>query len=276
MGNFLTRHGIDLESRRPRDTMNSFFRKLLWLTQRRDKQAELRKELEFHLEEEAEERHERGLQEDEARWAARRDFGNVSLVEEATRREWGWTRLEQLARDAAYGLRQIRRNPGISAIAIATLALGIGGITAMFSAFDAVLVRPLPYADADRLVMIWENMGKADVTSKHQPTPAEWIEWRRLNTVFTDLACSQPVEATLSGDGEPEQVPARKVTWTFWSVLGVQPMLGRAFSEDEDNKGVQVVVISYGLWQRRFGGSFDIVGRKISLNDEFYEVVGVM
>jgi predicted permease len=256
--------------------MNSFFRKLLWLTQRRDKQAELRKELEFHLEEEAEERHERGLQEDEARWAARRDFGNVSLVEEATRREWGWTRLEQLARDAAYGLRQIRRNPGISAIAIATLALGIGGITAMFSAFDAVLVRPLPYADADRLVMIWENMGKADVTSKHQPTPAEWIEWRRLNTVFTDLASSQPVDATLSGDGEPEQVPARKVTWTFWSVLGVQPMLGRAFSEDEDNKGVQVVVISYGLWQRRFGGSFDIVGRKISLNDEFYEVVGVM
>ena len=256
--------------------MNSFFRKLLWLTQRRDKQAELRRELQFHLEEEAEERQERGLAENEARWAARREFGNVSLVEEATRDELGWTRLEQLARDALYGLRQIRRNPGFSAIAIVTLALGIGGITAMFSAFDAVLVRPLPYANADRLVMIWENMGKADITSKHQPTPAEWIEWRRLNTVFTDLASSQPGDATLSGDGEPEQVPARKVTWTFWSVLGVQPMLGRPFSEDEDNKSVRVVVISYGLWQRRFGGSPDIVGRKISLNDEPYEVVGVM
>jgi putative ABC transport system permease protein len=256
--------------------MNSFFRKLLWLTQRRDKQAELRQELQFHLEEEAEERQEHGLAEDEARWAASREFGNVALVEEATRDEWGWTRLEQLARDAVYGLRQIRRNPGFSAIAIATLALGIGGITAMFSAFDAVLVRPLPYADADRLVMIWENMGKADVTSKHQPTPAEWIEWRRLNTVFTDLASSQPGDATLSGDGEPEQVPARKVTWTFWSVLGVQPMLGRVFSEDEDNKSVRVVVISHGLWRRRFGGSPDIVGRKISLNDESYDVVGVM
>src|SRR6201982_4277474 len=96
MGNFLTRHGIDLESRRPRDTMNSFFRKLLWLTKRRDKQAELRKELEFHLEEEAEERHERGLKEDEARWAARRDFGKVSLVEEATCREGGWMGLEKI------------------------------------------------------------------------------------------------------------------------------------------------------------------------------------
>jgi predicted permease len=256
--------------------MNSFFRKLLWLRQRRDKQAELRQELQFHLEEEAEERQEHGLADDEARWAARREFGNVSLVEETTRAAWGWPRIEQLARDAVYGLRQIRRNPGFSAIAIATLALGIGGITAMFSAFDAVLIRPLPYADADRLVMIWENMAKADVTSKHQPTPAEWIEWRRLNTVFTDLASSQPGDATLAGDGEPEQVPARKVTWTFWSVLGVQPLLGRVFNEDEDNKSVHVAVISYGLWQRRFGASPDIVGRKISLNDEPYEVVGVM
>src|SRR5439155_18981395 len=98
--------------------------------------------------------------------------------------------------------RQIRRNPVFSAIAIATLALGIGGITAMFSVCDAVLIRPLPYADAARLVMIWDEMGKADVTSRHNPTPAEWIEWRRLNTVFTDLATSQPGDVTLSGDGE--------------------------------------------------------------------------
>lgn len=256
--------------------MNSFFRKLLWLTQRSGRQAELRQELQFHLEEEAEERQEHGLAEDEARWAARREFGNVSLVEEATRTEWRWTRLEQLARDAVYGMRQIRRNPGFSAIAIATLALGIGGITAMFSAVYAVLIRPLPYADANHLVMIWLDMSKKDVTSKHQPTPAEWIEWRRLNSVFTDLAASRPGDATLSGDGEPELVPARKVTWTFWSVLGVQPMLGRVFTEDEDNKNVRVVVISHGLWRRRFGGSPDIIGRKISLNDEPYEVIGVM
>ena len=191
-----------------------------------------------------------------------------------TGRHGAW--LDVAGRDVRYGLRQVRRNPAFSAIAIATLALGIGGITAMFSAFDAVLIRPLPYTDADRLVMIWDEMAETDITSRHNSTPAEWIEWRRLNTVFTDLASSQPADATLSGDGEPEQVPARKVTWTFWSVLGVQPTLGRVFTEDEDNKSVRVVVISHGLWQRRFGGASDIIGREISLNDEPYEVIGVM
>ena len=146
----------------------------------------------------------------------------------------------------------------------------------MFSVVYTVLIRPLPYADTDRLVMIWDDMSKNDVTSKHNSTQAEWIEWWRLNTVFTDLATTQPGDATLSGDGEPEQLPARKVSWTFWDVLHVQPMLGRVFTEDEDNKSVRVVVISYGLWQRRFGGASDIVGRKISLNDAPYEVIGVM
>src|SRR5262245_9172841 len=132
--------------------MNSFFRKLRWLTQRPDREAELREELRFHLDEEAEQREEEGSARDEARAAARRELGNLALLGEHTRAAWGWTRLEQLARDAGYGLRQIRRNPAFSAIAIATLALGIGGITAMFSAFDTILVRPLPYAGADRLV----------------------------------------------------------------------------------------------------------------------------
>src|SRR5947209_7755804 len=138
-------------------TMNSFFRRLRWLTQRTDKEADLRDELRFHLDEEAEQRQERGLQQDDARRAARRELGNVALLEENTRAAWGWVRLEQFARDTAYGLRQIRRNATFSVIAIATLALGIGGITAMFSAFDAVLIRPMPYAGANRLVMIWDE-----------------------------------------------------------------------------------------------------------------------
>jgi hypothetical protein len=124
--------------------------------------------------------------------------------------------------------------------------------------------------------MIWLDMGKKDVTAKHNATPAEWIEWRRFNTVFTDLASVQGANATLSGDGGPEQVSAWKVTWTFWSVLGVQPMSGRVFTEDEDNKGVRVVVISHGLWQRRFGGSPGIIGRTIAVDDEPYQVIGVM
>jgi putative ABC transport system permease protein len=256
--------------------VSTFFRKLQWFTRRTTKDAELREELQFHLEQEMEERQDDGLTEPDARLAARRGLGNLALIEEDTRAAWGWTRAEQFARDVTYGLRQIRRNPSFSAIAIATLALGIGGIAAMFSAFDRVLIRPLPYADADRLVMIWDDMDKKDITSKHNPTPAEWIEWRRLNTVFTDLATSQPADATLSGEGEPEKVPARRVTWTFWSVLGVEPMLGRVFTQEEDEKNVRVAIISHGLWQRRFGGSPTIVGRTIAVNDDAYEVIGVM
>jgi putative ABC transport system permease protein len=212
----------------------------------------------------------------EARRRAALQLGGLEQTKELvrSRRHGAW--LEIAGRDVRYGFRQVRRDPAFSAVAIATLALGIGGMAAMFSAFDAVLIRPMPYAEPDRLVMIWDWMGNKDVTSRHNPTPAEWIEWRRLNTVFTDLACTQPADAMLSGEGEPELVPARKVTWNFWSVLGAQPALGRPFTENEDNQGARVVVISYGLWQRRFGGAADVVGRQISLNDEPFEVIGVM
>ena len=157
----------------------------------------------------------------DARRLAMLQVGGVEQVKERVRtgRHGAW--LDVVGRDARYGLRQLRRDPAFAAIAIAMLALGIGGVTAMFSAVDAVLIRPLPYTDAGRLVMIWDDMGNADVAPRHNPAPAEWIEWRRLNTVFSDLASSQPGDATLSGDGDPEQVPARKVSWTFWSVLGV-------------------------------------------------------
>jgi putative ABC transport system permease protein len=255
--------------------MNSFLRKLLWLGRRSEREAELREELQFHLEEEAAEREEDGVTEDEARWAAHRGLGNLAAVAEDTRAAWGWVRLEQFTRDAAYGLRQVRRNPLFSGLAIATLALGIGGVTAMFSAFDAVLIRPLPYPDADRLVLIWDDM-TGERRSGHAPAPAEWLEWRRHQTVFTDLAATQPADATLSGDGEAEQVPARKTTANLWSVLGVEPRIGRVFTEDEDEKGLRVAVISHGLWQRRYGGSPDVLGRKISVNDSAYEVVGVL
>src|SRR5262249_51617238 len=161
--------------------------------------AELREELQFHLDEEAEERRNDGLREDEACWAARREMGNVASVQESTRASWRWMRLEHLARDVSYGLRLVRRNPAFSAIAIATLALGSGGIAAMFSAVDALLIRPLPYDDADRLVMVWDNLNR-DGVAKSFPAPGEWLEWRRLNTVFGDIAATQPGTATLSGD----------------------------------------------------------------------------
>jgi len=123
--------------------------------------------------------------------------------------------------------------------------------------------------------MIWLDMSQ-EHRSGFMPTPAEWLEWRRHNTVFTDIALTQPADATLSGDSEPEQVPARQTTWNLWSVLGVNPQIGRMFTEEEEEKRVPVAVISHGLWQRRYGGSPDVVGRKITVNDKPYEVIGVM
>ena len=254
--------------------MKTFFRKLRWWMHRADREAELREELRFHLAEEAEDRQAAGLPAHEARRAAYRALGNVTLVEENTRAAWGWMRLEQLARDAGYGLRQVRRNPGFSFIAIATLALGIGGITAMFSAVDAILLRPLPYAEPGRLVMIWDNLDRKG--GKSFPAPAEWLVWRRDNTVFADIALTKPAAAALSGGTEPEEVPAQKTSANLLSVLGVRPLLGRTFTEEEDEKGVKVAVLSYGLWQRRYGGLPDVIGRKINVNDEPYEVIGVM
>src|SRR5262245_14234068 len=179
-------------------------------------------------------------------------------------------------RDFKFAFRQMLKNPGFTAVAVLTLALGIGANTAIFSAVDAVIIRPLPYADADRLVMIWDDDMRRTGTRKFFSTPPEWNEWRRQNTVFTDIAASQPGDAALSNDGEPEDLPARKVTGNFWTVLGAQPLVGRVFTEDEDVRRERVVVISYKLWQRRFGGTAGVVGRKIILNDTPWEVIGVM
>ena len=249
---------------------------VLWIARRNSAERDLNDELQAFVDMTAADKVRAGATPAEARRLAVLELGGLEQIKEQVRsgRHGGW--LDVAGRDVSYGLRQVRRNPAFFGVAIATLALGIGGLTAMYSTFDAVLIRPLPYTEADRLVMIWDALAKTDITSKGNSTPAEWIEWRRLNTVFTDLAASQPGDATLSGDGDPEQVPSRKVTWTFWSVLGTPPMLGRVFTEDEDVKSVRVVVISYGLWQRRYGGASDIIGRKISLNDEAYEVIGVM
>jgi putative ABC transport system permease protein len=249
---------------------------LRWILHRNKAEADLDDELRTFVDMAAADHVRDGATPAEARRLAALQVGGVEQAKERVRsaRVGAW--LDAAGRDARHGLRQVRRDPAFSAIAIATLALGIGGVTAVFSAFDTVLIRPLPYTDADRLVMIWDAMGQTDVTARHNPAPAEWIEWRRLNTVLADLASSQPGDATLSGDGDPEQVPARKVTWNFWSVLGAQPALGRPFTEDEDIKGVRVAIISHGLWQRRFGAAADIIGRKISINDESWEVIGVM
>jgi putative ABC transport system permease protein len=241
-----------------------------------EREAALEKELSYHIEERVAEFVRSGVSEEEARRRVRMEFGASEQVKDDCRdvRPARWA--ETLVQDIRYAWRNLRRNPGFAAVAITTLALGIGGLTAMFSAVDSILIRPLPYASPDRLVMVWDDLSKTDDRTKSAPAPAEWYEWRRLNTVFTDIASTQPTDVTLSGDAAPEQIAARKATGNLWNVLGVRPLIGRVFNEEEDRDGARVAVISYGLWQRRYGGSPDVVGRKIDVNDTPYEVVGVM
>jgi putative ABC transport system permease protein len=230
------------------------------------RERDLDREIQDHLRLEAEESGAEG---------ARRAFGNTLLVKEDVREVWGWGGMERLLQDVRYGLRQVRRNPGFSAIAVGTLALGIGANSAMFSVVDAVLIRPLPYADPDRLVMVWEDASNFGYP-RGTPAPGTWQQWRRENSVFTDIAATRTALTTLSGDGEPEQLQGRRVTANFWTVLGAQPALGRVFTEDEDVHNAPVAVISHGLWQRRFGGARDIIGRKIIANGSPFEIIGVM
>ncbi|MGC4055533.1 MAG: permease prefix domain 1-containing protein [Paludibaculum sp.] len=224
-----------------------------WL-RREEKEAHLEKELLFHIEERVAELMRSGVSEAEARRRTRLEFGTVEQVKDDCRDVWTARWAETLALDIRYAWRNLRRNPGFAVVAIATLALGIGGLTAVFSAFDSMLIRPLPYTDPDRLVMVWDDLSKTDDRTKSAPAPAEWYEWRRLNTVFSDIASTQPTEATLSGDGAPEQVPARNATGNFWSVLGVKPLIGRGFVEEEDRNGARVAgdqlrPVAAALWR---------------------------
>jgi putative ABC transport system permease protein len=257
------------------EKLAQFWRRLLFYLRRDRFDRELEEEMRFHLELKARENAEVGIRLEEAGYAAQRQFGNQTLVWEASRDMWRFRYLETFAQDIRFCLRMMSKNRGFTAVAVLTLALGIGANTAMFSAVDAVLIRPLPYLDAGRLVMIWDDTGQIG-ESKYFSSPAEWSEWRRHNTVFTDLAASQPENLVFSGDNEPEELPGRKVTANFWTVLGVKPLIGRVFTEDEDTRGVRVSLISYAMWQRRFGGAPDVLGRKIMLNDTPYEVVGVL
>lgn len=177
--------------------------------------------------------------------------------------------------DLRHALRLLRRNPGFTAIAVLALALGIGANTAIFSVVDAVLLQQLPYEDPSRIVAVWED-ASAHGFPRNTPAPANWVDLRKQNTVFTDIAASAGRSVNLTGDGPPEYIIGRRTTANFWTVLGTQPLMGRTFTDEEDRKSAKVAVISYSLWQRRFGGDPKMIGRKIILSDEPYEVIGIM
>jgi predicted permease len=174
-----------------------------------------------------------------------------------------------------YALRQVRENPGFFALAVMALALGIGANTAIFSAVEAVLLKPLPYNHPEQLVMVWEDASFIGFAT-NTPAPANYVDWKAQNQVFTDMAARRASSMSLTGDGAPEELYGQRVTPNFFDVLGVQPAVGRVFTEEEDKANEQVVLLSYGLWLRRFGGDRSILGRSILLNGVATKVLGVM
>ncbi|HEV7684075.1 MAG TPA: ABC transporter permease [Pyrinomonadaceae bacterium] len=184
--------------------------------------------------------------------------------------------METLLKDLRYGIRSLLKRPSFTAIAVVTLALGIGANTAIFSLVNAVLLRGLPFTDPDQLVMIWEDASFAGFP-RNTPAPANYVDWKTQNTVFADMAAQDMRSFNLTGDGEPEKIEAFGVTANFFPLLGVQPALGRGFAADEDAPGAaRVVVINHNLWQQRYGGEQNIIGRQLLLNGEKYSVIGVM
>ena len=167
--------------------------------------------------------------------------------------------------DLRYALRLLRKTPVFTIAALGTLALGIGANTTIFSLVQTMLLRPLPYQNPDQVVMVWEDRTAAGFP-RNTPAPGNYQDWRAMNRSFTDMAATAFAFANLTGDGAPELVLGRRVTANFFSVLGVQPVLGRAFTAADDTSGARVVVISHALWQRRYGGDPGIVGRTISMS----------
>ena len=174
-----------------------------------------------------------------------------------------------------YTFRQISKNPRFFGIALAALALGIGANTAIFSAVEAMLLRPLPFMQPSRLVIVWEDASFVGFQF-NTPAPANYIDWRARNRAFSDMAATRFTNASLTGDGLPEQLSGKRVTPNFFVVLGVQPIVGRTFTTEEDQSTAQMALISYSLWQRRYGGEKSIIGRGILLDGVKTTVIGVM
>jgi putative ABC transport system permease protein len=186
--------------------------------------------------------------------------------------------MNTLLQDLRYGLRMLAKSPGFTAVAVVTLALGIGANTAIVSVVNAVLVRPLPYRDPSRLAQVNETIPSGPYARRwFAVAPGNFLDWKQQNHVFEDMAVlTGPANATLSG-GAPETVQAQRVSANFFPLLGVQPVLGRTFSGEEDRpSGEPVVVLSYGLWQRRFGSDPSVVGRSLTLDGKSHTMIGVM
>src|SRR5262245_33480066 len=251
-----------------------FCRRLLALMGGRRFEREMDEEMRFHIEMQTEQNLEAGMAEAEARQAAQRQFGNQTWLKEVSREIWISTWVSTLSQDLRYSSRMLRRNPGFTLVAVFTLALGIGANTAIFSVVNAVLLRPLPYRDPDRIVTI----GKYRPNQPHiNVNDADFLDWREQAKVFEQIAAFTADTVDLTGVEEPERLTAGLVTANLFEALGVAPSYGRAFTAAEDEPGnAQVVILSHRLWQRRFGLDPQIIGHKLTLGGQSRTVIGIM
>ena len=235
---------------------------------------EFQTEMEEHVRLLAERYRRQGMTAEAALLAARRQFGNPTLLKEDLRAMQIIPAIEALRGDLTYAGRMLRKNPGFAAAAVLTLALGIGANTAIFSVCNAVLFKPLPYAEPDRIVMLSERQRDGQLSTV---APANFVDWRNGSRSFSDVAALSTSSFILGGQSEAARLAGGNVSSNFFSLLGVRFLLGRNFLPDEDQPGQnRVAILSYRIWQARFGAAGDITSKHVTLNDNSYNVVGVL
>jgi len=242
----------------------------------REKDSDFETEIVDHLNLLTERYIRQGMTPKDALQAARRQFGNTTLLREDRREMQAIATLDAFGRDLRYAVRMLRRNPAFASAVVLTLALGIGANTAIFSVYDAVLLKPLPYSDPERIVMLWEKQARNG--NLGTVAPANFVDWRAQTSSFSEMAAinSNP-NFILTGHGEPARLIGAAVSSNFFRLLGSRMRLGRDFLDEEDQPGKdRVAILSYIAWQHRLGGNPDVLGRSVTLNDISYTVVGVL
>ena len=239
------------------------------------REREWKAEFASHLEMHIEDKMRAGLSAEEARRQALADFGGVESTKDSMRDQAGFAWFDATVRDVGYAFRGLRRSPAFALTAIVSLALSLGAGLAVFTVADNLLVRPLPYHDASRLIMIWEDHRGGD--DHNVVSAANYLDWKSQNDVFEDIAALSPAgSAILIGNGRAEEFRARSVTPNFFPLLSVHPARGRVFTGNEDRAQGLTVLISYRLWQSWFGGDESVVGRHVAMNSLPATIVGVL
>jgi putative ABC transport system permease protein len=244
------------------------------LLRRSEMERELDEELRHHIEQQIEQNIRMGMSPEEARSGARKAFGGVEQAKEQSRDARGVRWLEEIWQDLRYGAHMLLKNPGFTLIAVITLALGIGANAAIFSVVNAILLRPLPFKESDRLVWLY---GVQPQLKRANHSPADFLDYQAQNRSFEQMAAFRNLSFTLTGEDRPERIDGRIVTANYFSLLGIEPALGRNFMPKDGEAGAgRVVLLSHNFWQRRFNGDPKTIGKSLILNGEGATVIGVL